>query len=142
MPLSTATPAGLSPTKIPSLRAERLSASTSKRTWRKLAKPSISQQEFDEFETTRRIRHEIVHRGRRLLHDDRGRAQRAVDTGRWLYNKIEGKPDRARLRDYGTLKSVGRSALALRFPSSVDGEGIVLRPLLPHSTPGPEDEND
>jgi hypothetical protein len=96
------------------------------RQWRKLARPQITQQEFDEFEATRAIRHEIVHRGRRLTHEERGRAQRAVDTGRWLYNKIEGRPDRARLRDYGTLRSVGRVALAPRFPSRIDAQGISL----------------
>lgn len=97
--------------------------------WRKLAKPEISQEEFDEFERTRQIRHEIVHRGRRLTADQRGRAQQAVDTGRWLYNKIEGKPDRARLRDFGVLKSVGRSALALRFPYKVGPQGITVLPF-------------
>jgi len=102
--------------------------------WRKLAQPSISQAEFDEFETTRKIRHEVVHRGLRLTHQDRGRAQRAVDTGRWLYNKIEGKADRARLRDYGVLKSAGRVALTIRFPSAVDADGITLRPFdTPHA---------
>jgi hypothetical protein len=34
---------------------------------------------------------------------DRGRAQRAVDTSRWLYNKIETKPERERLREFGGL---------------------------------------
>ncbi len=97
--------------------------------WRKLARPEISQTEFDEFNTTRQIRHDIVHRGRRLVHDDRGRAQRAVDTGRWLYNKIEKKPERARLRDYGTVKSVGRVALALRFPATLDANGFTLGPI-------------
>jgi hypothetical protein len=53
------------------------------RQWRKLANPPISQQEFDEFEVTRKIRHDIVHRGLRLGHNERGLAQRAVDTGRW-----------------------------------------------------------
>jgi len=103
--------------------------------WRKLAKPQISQQEFDEFEATRKIRHEIVHRGRRLTHLERGRAQRAVDTGRWLYNKIEGQAERARLRDYGVLKSAGRVALAPRFPSTVDAHGITLGPLFHRPTP-------
>lgn len=97
--------------------------------WRKLARPRISQQEFDEFQSTREIRHEIVHSARRLTHPERGRAQRAVDTGRWLYNKIEGKPDRARMRDYGVLKSAGRVAIAHRFPSTVDADGIMLGPL-------------
>jgi hypothetical protein len=97
--------------------------------WRKLAKPPITQGEFDRFEETRKIRHEIVHRGRRLAHNDRGRAQRAVDTGRWLYNKIEAKPGRAKLRDRGVLKSAGRVAMAPRFSSTVTPHGIVLEPL-------------
>jgi hypothetical protein len=97
--------------------------------WRRLAQPPISQTEFDEFESTRKIRHQIVHRGLRLTHQDRGRAQRAVDTGRWLYNKIEGQPERARIRDFGVLKSVGRATLAVRFPSVLDRDGITLRPL-------------
>lgn len=120
----------------PPAEAERRAANTDNNfpgrlaQWRKLAHPHISQAEFDEFKATREIRHEIVHRGRRLTHKDRGRAQRAVDTSRWLYNKIEGKPARARLRDYGALKSVGRVALAPRFPSTIDIEGITLSPLV------------
>jgi hypothetical protein len=103
--------------------------------WRKLAQPQISQQEFDEFQATREIRHEIVHRGRRLTHQERGRAQRAVDTGRWLYNKIEGSAERAQLRDYGVLKSAGRVAMALRFPATVDFDGIILGPAFQPQSP-------
>lgn len=102
--------------------------------WRGLARPAIDQVLFDELESTRQIRHEIVHRGRRLIHSDRGRAQRSVDTGRWLYNKIEARPDRAKLRDSGTLKSVGRVALALRFPANLASDGITLGPLEPPVT--------
>jgi hypothetical protein len=105
--------------------------------WRKLASPQIAQQEFDEFKATREIRHEIVHRGRRLTHAERGRAQRAVDTGRRLYNKIEGNADRARLRDYGALKSAGRIAVAPRFPSTIDVNGITLGPLSDTRPPSP-----
>jgi hypothetical protein len=97
--------------------------------WRRLARPQISQQEFDEFQSTREMRHEIVHRSRRLTHQERGLAQRAVDTSRWLYNKIEGDAERSRLRDYGTVKSVGRAALALRFPPAIDEDGITLGPI-------------
>ncbi len=99
------------------------------RQWKKLAKPTIAQVEFDEFEQTRAIRHDIVHRGRRLGHNERGRAQRAVDTSRWLYNKIEANPDRARVRDFGAQKSVGRAALTPRFPATVGPDGIVLGPI-------------
>jgi hypothetical protein len=100
------------------------------RQWRRLAKPEIAEVEFTEFETTRKIRHEIVHKGRRLGYDERGRAQRAIDTSRWLYNKIEKKPERARLRDYGVQKSLGRLALTPMFPSATTAEGIKLRPLF------------
>lgn len=103
-----------------------------RRQWRKLAKPPITQGEFDEFERTRQIRHDIVHNGRRLTHEDRGRAQRAVDTGRWLYNKIEASPDRAHLRDYGSggvLRSAGRGALAPRFSPEFREGRIVLRSM-------------
>jgi len=99
------------------------------RQWRRLAQPQISEQEFEEFETTRKVRHEIVHRGLRLVHLDRGRAQRAVDTGRWLYNKIESKPVRTSLRDKGVIKSVGRSALVPWFSATVSADGITLKPF-------------
>ena len=102
--------------------------------WRKLAKPAIEQPAFDSFEETRRIRHAIVHRGTRLTHNERGRAQRAVDTGRWLFNKIEGRPERAKVREMGVLKSAGRSALAVRFPCTLDGEGFRVRPLFSKAT--------
>ena len=96
--------------------------------WRELPHPDIGQQLLDEFEATRSIRNEIVHEGRRLTLEDRGRAQRSVDTGRWLYNKIEAKPDRARLRDYGVLKATGRVTLDLRFGATLGREGITLGP--------------
>jgi hypothetical protein len=95
--------------------------------WRKLAKPAISQTEFDEFEKTRKIRHQIVHRGLRLTLADCGRAQRAVDTGRWLFTKIEAKPDRAKLRNQAiVLKSAGRAATEIRFLSVLGADGITL----------------
>jgi len=108
--------------------------------WRKLAKPAISQREFDEFEKTRKIRHQIVHRGLRLTRGDCGRAQRAVDTGRWLYTKIEAKPDRAKLRNTSiVLKSMGRATMEFRFTSTVGADGITLLPL---GLPLPETEPD
>jgi hypothetical protein len=101
------------------------------RQWRKLANPRITDGQVTMFEATRQIRHDIVHNGRRLTHDERGEAQKCVDTGRWFYNRIEQKPDRERLREFGGLnRSVGRSALDLRFPSTVDADGITLGPFV------------
>lgn len=45
------------------------------------------------------------------------------------HNKIEGKAERARLRDYGALKPAGRAALKPRYPSTVGTDGITLGPI-------------
>src|SRR5439155_10433962 len=50
-------------------------------------------------------------------HAPRARStQRAIDTETWLFNNIEAKPDRTRLRNSGVLKSAGRVALAPTIP--------------------------
>jgi hypothetical protein len=100
------------------------------RQWRKLAKPKITNWQEELFEQTRQIRHQIVHSGRRLTHADMGEAQKCVDTGRWLYNRIEQKPDREKLREFGGLnRSIGRLAMTVRFPPRLDSDGITLGPL-------------
>lgn len=81
---------------------------------------------LDEFEETRRVRHDIVHRSRRLTSSEKGRAQRAVDTGRWLFNRIEGKPEREAVRERGLLRSVGRSSMAPRFVTRVGSRGVEV----------------
>lgn len=106
------------------------------RQWRKLSGKLIPGGLFDEFEHTRSVRHAIVHRAKRLTYGDRGHAQKMVDTGRWLYNHIEGKPERAKLRDTNVLKSVGRVALTIRFPVAVENDALVLQPLNSSSGSG------
>jgi hypothetical protein len=97
------------------------------RQWRKLAGPRVQQAELDRFEDTRIVRHQIVHEGRRLTHSDRHIAQQLVDNGRWLYNKIEAKPARAALRETDlAIKSIGRVALAPRFPTVIGADGITV----------------
>lgn len=112
--------------------ARRLSASANDfpgrlRQLKKLKPNLVEDADIRELETTRQIRHDIVHRARRLNHDERGTAQRCVDTGRWLFNRIEGNSDRSRLRDFGVLRAVGRSALGPRFPVApgLDGFHVV-----------------
>jgi hypothetical protein len=59
----------------------------------------------------------------------RGRAQRAVETGRWMDNRIEDRPGRVKVRETGALKSAGRVAIAVRFQSEVGANGITIGPL-------------
>jgi hypothetical protein len=63
----------------------------------------------DDLETTRQMRHQIVHKAMRITFSDRGKAYRAVDTGRWTYNWFEDDPERKKLRDSKLAKrSIGR----------------------------------
>lgn len=118
------------------LKATRTNFPERMKQWRKLAKPQVTDRQIEWFDETRKLRHKIVHNGLRLTHADIGKAQKCVDTGRWLYNKIEKKPDREKLREFGGLnRSVGRLAMTVRFPPRLDSDGITLSPLV-FATPG------
>lgn len=100
------------------------------RQWLKLSAVQVPEQLLDELEVTRTLRHDIVHRARRVPAAERGLAQRCVDTGRWLFNVIEQKPARRDLRERGgSLRSVGRSALAPRFAVEVTSDGARVADL-------------
>ena len=99
--------------------------------WKKLSGSVISNGLEETFQETRQMRHKIVHTGLRLGYADRHVAQRAVDSGRWLFNAIEQLPNRVSIREHGALKSAGRVMILPRFPPSVTPQGIVLTPLFP-----------
>lgn len=100
------------------------------RQWLKLTAVQVPERLLNELEVTRAIRHDIVHRARRVSAAERGVAQRCVDTGRWLFNFIEQKPARRDLRERGgSLRSVGRSALAPRLPVEVTSDGARVADL-------------
>jgi hypothetical protein len=62
---------------------------------------------------------------------ERGLAQRCVDTSRWLYNQIEGMPDRTRLREVDTRKSIGLATMSLHFPASFEVGKVLLHQRRP-----------
>lgn len=100
------------------------------RQWLKLTAVQVPERLVAELDVTRSIRHDIVHRARRVSAAERGVAQRCVDTGRWLFNFVEQKPARRDLRERGgSLRSVGRSALAPRFRVEVTSGGARVADL-------------
>lgn len=105
------------------------------RQWEKLAGITLPDGLRGSIDATRELRHEIVHRGRRLQYADRGLAQRCVDTGRWAYNHIQRNDARTQLRDFSNaaVRSIPRPSLAMRFPVSQTQEGFAVRPLREHS---------
>ena len=83
---------------------------------------------YDEaFAEARQVRHDIVHRGRRLGEGERGDAQRYVDSLRWLFNLIEQDPNRQQVRENRILlRRIGSTALAPRLPVMISAQGIVV----------------
>lgn len=100
------------------------------RQWKKLSGATIPENLENDFEQTRILRHEIVHRGRRIVYEERGIAQRCVDTGRWLFNHIEQDPARRDLRENNNVvRAIARPTLAFRFPVDETPEGFLVRSL-------------
>jgi hypothetical protein len=79
------------------------------RQYEKLSGHEMPAELTTDLDRTRNLRHEIVHRGRRLLFQERGTAQRAVDTGRWIFNRLENNPDRVAVREKNVaFRSLGK----------------------------------
>ncbi len=97
------------------------------RQWAKLSGRELPEPLIRELEQTRALRHEIVHRGLRFSYQDRGTAQRAVDTTRWAYNLVEGRADLAQLRETRlALRSIGRFSPGMHFGTEVTPDGVVV----------------
>jgi hypothetical protein len=80
-----------------------------------------------EMVTTRKLRHRIVHKGYRIGPSERGRAQRAVDTGRWTYNWFENKKERSEVREKKiAFRALGREMTVGVFPTQITPEGVVV----------------
>ena len=100
------------------------------RQWKKLSGVAMSERLEQNFERTRNLRHEIVHKGRRITFEERHIAQQCVDTGRWFFNRIEQQPKRSELREKNnTVRSLARPTLAFRFPVEETPGGFLIRSL-------------
>jgi hypothetical protein len=95
------------------------------RQYEKLSGRRLRPEQRADLERTRALRHEIVHQGTRVRFSDRGRAQTAVDTGRWLFNWFENRPDRVTVREKRlALRSLGRHFSM--FDAYIEPDGVVV----------------
>jgi hypothetical protein len=79
---------------------------------------------------TRKLRHKIVHRAYRVGPPERGRAQKAVDTGRWIFNWFENDSSRFDVREKRiAFRALGRDIAAGVFPTRITVEGVVVSSL-------------
>jgi hypothetical protein len=79
---------------------------------------------------TRDLRHKIVHGGYRIGPGERGQAQKAVDTGRWLFNWFENDDARRDVREKRiAFRSLGRDLTAGMFSPKITPDGVLLSPI-------------
>ncbi|MFP6558123.1 hypothetical protein WJ542_07310 [Paraburkholderia sp. B3] len=83
----------------------------------------------NELRATRKLRHRIVHGGHRVDPGERGTAQRAVDTGRWIFNWFENDESRKQVREKKlALRSLGREMSIGLFRSEISADGVRVFP--------------
>ncbi len=76
---------------------------------------------------TRKLRHRIVHQGYRIGSSERGIAQRAVDTGRWIFNWFENDELRRTVREKRIgFRSLGRDLGDGIFLAKITPEGVIV----------------
>jgi hypothetical protein len=85
--------------------------------------PTGSRKNLDDI---RNLRHSIVHRASRIPFIDRFKAEKAVVTGRWLYNWFENDPSRASVREKNiATRSLGKNFT--RFDSEINSTGVAVK---------------
>ena len=108
------------------LKASRNNFPGRVRQYEKLSGRTIPAHLWADIETTRSIRHSIVHGGLRITFAERGRAQRSVDTGRWAFNWFENRADRTKLRETKlATKSLGRHVSV--FNAELTPDGVIVQ---------------
>jgi hypothetical protein len=106
------------------LRASQTDFPGRLRQYQKLSRRRMSKQLSQDLETTRTTRQKIVHEGTRISYAERGRAQRSVDTGRWIFNWLENQPDRAERREKKpAIRSLGRHFSI--YKAEITSDGVV-----------------
>lgn len=97
------------------------------RQYQKLSGRTLSTELTSEMDTTRDLRHRIVHRGYRITYPDRGQAQRSVDTGRWIFNWFEDRDERKAVREGNIAqRSFGRHVFSSLFRAEITPDGVVV----------------
>jgi hypothetical protein len=101
------------------------------RQYLKLSRRKLPDRLDRELDMTRALRRSIVHDGKRIPFNQRGQAQRSVDTGRWIFNWLENQPARFDVRE----KKIGMRSLGRHFSfynAEITPAGVIVhKPIIP-----------
>jgi len=81
-----------------------------------------------ELETTRTLRHSIVHNAYRIPFSQSQQTKEAIDTGRWIFNWLENQPARTDVREKRIAKRHLGSYFSLFSTEITPTGGIVHKP--------------
>jgi hypothetical protein len=88
-----------------------------------------------ELEATRILRHSIVHDAYRIPFNQSAQTQKAIDTGRWIFNWLENQPTRTDVRE----KLIGKRSLGSYFSifsTEITPAGVIVhKPTIPSLPP-------
>lgn len=88
-------------------------------------------------EEIRALRDKIVHDGYRITSAEQGRASKAVDTGRWVFNWFEDDEKRRAVREKNMgRRSFGRDLSYGVFSGRITPTGVILTPPVNPSVGG------
>jgi hypothetical protein len=109
------------------LNSTRMRFDERHKTYQKLTGRQISRNQLMRLQETRNLRHRIVHGGYRIGPGELGMAQKAVDTGRWMFNWFENDQARCNTREKRiSFRSLGRNLEAGIFRPEITPAGVVL----------------
>jgi len=112
------------------LRKTRMRFNARVRAYQRLTGRETPEVRLNTLKETRGLRHQIVHAGYRIGPAERGRAQKAVDTGRWTFNWFENDQARRDVREKRiAYRSLGRDIEAGIFSPRITPDGVLLSPL-------------
>jgi hypothetical protein len=85
----------------------------------------------EELETTRFLRHSIVHDAYRIPFSQSLQTQRAISTGRWIFNWLENQPTRMDVREKHIAKRSLGTYFSL-FTTEITSTGVIVhKPEFP-----------
>ena len=95
------------------------------RQYQELSKRNLSAVLWKELETTRNIRHSIVHNAYRIPFSQSQQTKEAIDTGRWIFNWLENQPTRMDIREKRIAKRSLGSYFSL-FSTEITPAGVIV----------------
>jgi hypothetical protein len=95
------------------------------RQYERLSKRKLSAVLWKELETTRTIRHSIVHNAYRIPFSQSQQTKEAIDTGRWIFNWLENQSTRADVRERRIAKRSLGSYFSL-FSTEITPAGVIV----------------